>query len=238
MLALVTGAGHRLGREIALDLADLGYAVGIHYHKSSKQAKLTKEEISSRGVPAFLFSYDLTDPKQISKLFKEVEALSNPLHVLVNSAAVMPRCNIMDLETESWDFTMNLNLRAPWICSKYAAKLMIKEGKGIIINVSDTGAGRAWTGYPAYSISKAGLDVLTRLSARSLAPEIRVNAIAPGLIMRSEDMPVSDWQKLIDRLPLQQSGSPEYITQAIRFLIQNDYITGETLVIDGGYQLL
>lgn len=238
LLALVNGAGHRLGREIALVLAYLGYAVGIYYNNLAGKAKITKEEISSMGLPAFLFSSDLSNPQQIAKLFKDVEALSYPLHVLVNSAAIMTSCNLMNLETESWDLTMNLNLHAPWICSKYAANLMTKEGRGIIINVSDSGAGRTWTGFPAYYISKAGLDVLTRFLARSPAPEIRVNAVAPGLIMRSVDMPISDWQKLIARLPLQKSGSPENVAHADRFLIQNDYIAGETLVIDGGYQLV
>jgi NAD(P)-dependent dehydrogenase (short-subunit alcohol dehydrogenase family) len=238
LLALVTGGGHRLGREIALNLADLGYAVGIHYNESAEKARITKEEISSMGMPAFLFTSDLTEPKQIKKLFRDVEDLSYPLHVLVNSAAIMQRCNLLDLETESWDLTMDLNLRAPWICSKYAANLMSNEGRGIIINISDSGAGRTWTGFPAYSISKAGLDILTRLLARSLAPDIRVNGVAPGLILPSEEMPVSDWQRLIARLPLQRSGSPEFVTQAVRFLIQNDYMTGETIVIDGGYQLV
>jgi len=114
---------------------------------------------------------------------------------------------------------------------------MQPEG-GLIVNISDSGAAKTWTGYPAYEVSKAGLEMLTRLLARSLAPSIRVNAIAPGLILPPPDFPQAEWERLVLRLPLKKPGSPEAVIHALLFLIDNQYVTGETLVVDGGYQLI
>lgn len=109
---------------------------------------------------------------------------------------------------------------------------------GVIINITDAGAGRTWTGFPAYTVSKAGLETLTRVLARALAPAIRVNAIAPGLILPAEEMDESEWLRLIKQLPLQAQGSTSAIVQAVKFLVENEYITGQILAVDGGYQLL
>jgi NAD(P)-dependent dehydrogenase (short-subunit alcohol dehydrogenase family) len=142
---------------------------------------------------------------------------------------------MQEISVENWDATFDLNLRAPWLCSRHAAQLM--KDNGVIINLTDATSGRQWKEYPAYSVSKAGLEVLTRILARSLAPGIRVNAVAPGLVMPSPGFPHDKWERLIERLPVKKSGTAEDIVRAVLFLIQNEYITGQTLVIDGGYQL-
>jgi NAD(P)-dependent dehydrogenase (short-subunit alcohol dehydrogenase family) len=236
-LALVTGAATRLGREIALALADEGYAIGLHYHKSGQQAQALSRQLQDKGVPVLLLQADLTVPEQIGKIFDQVSAYAHacPLKVLVNSAAVMQVGNLEETSVEDWDATFALNLRAPWLCARNAAKLM--KGNGVIINLTDAASGRPWKVYPAYSVSKAGLEVLTRILARSLAPGIRVNAVAPGLIMPSPSLPNDTWERLIDRLPAKKSGTPQDIVRAVLFLIRNEYITGQTLVVDGGYQL-
>jgi NAD(P)-dependent dehydrogenase (short-subunit alcohol dehydrogenase family) len=144
--------------------------------------------------------------------------------------------DLITLPMAEWEHTLALNLKAPLLCSQLAVPLM-QEG-GLIVNITDVGAGKAWTGYPAYVVSKAGLEALTRLLARSLAPRIRVNAIAPGLILPSMSIPAEDWQRLTKRIPLHRAGSPEEIAQTVTFLIQNEYITGQTIVVDGGYQLV
>lgn len=236
-LALVTGGAVRLGKGIALALAEAGYAVGVHYNTSQKAAEETAGAAEELGVPVFLFQADLTDPAQINKLFSKVAELSMPLTVLVNSASVMPRGDLRSMQAAEWDMTLNVNLRAPWLCAQAAAGLMQDKG-GVIINISDTGAHKTWTGFPAYTISKAGLEVLTNLLARMLAPGIRVNAIAPGLILPSSDTSSEVWQRLVQRLPAGHSGSPQDVAQAVLFLIENEYITGETLVVDGGYHLI
>jgi pteridine reductase len=236
-LALVTGAGHRLGRAIALELGQLGYAIGLHYHASKKEAVATRDELEKMGVPAFLLQANLTDKDQVIGLFENLREIPFSLRVLVNSAGVMTRGTVKTLSIEEWDQTLDLNLRAPWLCSKLAAEEMGENG-GVIINISDSGAQRPWKNFAAYSISKTALEALTRILAKTLAPSIRVNAIAPGLILPSPDMAVEDWDKLVTRLPLKRSGSLEVITDAVKFLLENEYITGHILVVDGGYQLV
>lgn len=234
-LALVTGAGVRLGRAIADALAEKGYALGVHYHRSQDGAEELAAQITQKGGQAYPLPADLTEPDQIADLFQRVAALPHRLKVLVNSAAVMPHGRLRETSTADWDATLDLNLRAPWLCACHAAGLM-GEG-GAIVNLSDAGTVKAWTGYPAYLVSKAGVEMLTRLLASDLAPAIRVNAVAPGLILPSEDTPPETWERLVDRLPMKQPGTPEAITQAVIFLIENSYVTGQTLVVDGGYQL-
>ncbi len=235
--ALVTGAARRLGRSIALGLAQEGYAVGLHYHQSGEDALQTAEEIRAAGVPVSLFRADLTDPAQIEKMFGEVELQYGRLQVLINSAAIMVQGNLCQLTVPVWDAIMALNLRAPWLCAQCAARLMQNSG-GVIINISDSGARKTWTGYSGYIISKSGLEVLTRLLARTLAPAIRVNAVAPGLILPPESMPAEDWQRLVKRLPAQKAGTPEDVVEAILYIIRNPYLTGQVIVVDGGYQLI
>jgi NAD(P)-dependent dehydrogenase (short-subunit alcohol dehydrogenase family) len=236
-LALITGAAHRLGKAIALELARQGYAIGLHYHRSQRQAEAAEAEIRGKGVEVFPLPADLTDPGQVAALFNTIAGLPHPLHVLVNSAAVMPRSRIGEITPAEWDATLALNLRAPLLAVQHAARLMGSQG-GVVVNISDSGSRKAWTGFPAYIVSKAGLETLTRLMARSLAPGIRVNAVAPGLILPDEAMDPQEWQRLRDRLPLKRTGTPEDVARAVVFLIQNEYITGHTLVIDGGYQLV
>ncbi len=236
-LAIVTGAAHRLGRAIALGLARSGYAIGLHYFQSEGAAAETAREIESLGVPAALLPADLTDEQQIDRMFAAVARLPFRLRVLVNSAGVMQPANLRDMPAEQWDLTLDLNLRAPFLCAQRAARLMVEEG-GIIVNVTDAGDQRAWTGFPAYIVSKAGLEALTRLLARTLAPQIRVNAVAPGLILPPPGFPDQNWMRLVERLPLKRSGDPDEVVKAVEFFIQNEYITGQTVAIDGGYQLL
>jgi pteridine reductase len=237
-LALVTGAAHRLGRAIAFALAGQGFAIGLHYHHSRAAAEETAAALAEAApVPVYLLPADLSQPAQVEDLFTRAAALPHPLRVLVNSAGRMSRGELREMPVEEWDSTFNLNLRAPWLCSRAAARLMEPAG-GVIINISDSGAHKAWTGYPAYVVSKAGLEALTRLLARALAPAVRVNAVAPGLILPSAGLPAETWDRLVDRLPLLAAGQPEDIARAVLFFVQNPYITGQVLAVDGGYQLI
>ncbi len=186
---------------------------------------------------------DLTLPEHAESLFllvdsllEKPEAKLSQLSVLVNSAAVMPRGDARTLPIAEWDTAINLNLRAPFLCAQQAA-LRMKPG-GLIVNVSDVGAGKAWSGFPSYTVSKAALESLTRVLARSFAPDIRVNAIAPGLVLQSEHMTDEEWDKLVQRLPLKRPATTEEVASALEFLLKNEYITGQTIVVDGGYSLL
>ncbi len=235
-LALVTGAAQRLGKAFVFALARKGYAILLHYRYSEAQADITATEIRTLDVPVYLSQADLTDPKQISSLFATVDKIKHPLKVLVNSAAIMPVGDARTLSVKDWDAALDLNLRAPFLCTQEAAKRMTNGG--LIVNVTDVGAQKAWSRYPSYTVSKAALESLTKLLARAFAPSIRVNAIAPGLVLQSNQVSPEEWNRLVDRLPLKRTATVEEIASALDFLLNNEYITGQTLVIDGGYSLL
>ena len=242
-LAVVTGGAHRLGRAFALTLAYQGYAVLIHYHRSAQQAVKTVAEIKTFGVPAFSIQADLTFPEHTESLFllvdsllKKPEAKLSRFSVLVNSAAVMARGDAQTFPLAEWDKAINLNLRAPFICAQQAASRMTRGG--LIVNVSDVGARKAWSGYPSYTVSKAALESLTKVLARSFAPTVRVNAIAPGLVLQPEKMPDDEWLKLAERMPLKRPATTEEVASVLEFLLKNEYITGQTIIVDGGYSLL
>ena len=234
-LALVTGAAHRLGRIFALSLAQNGYAIILHFHQSSGDAAKTADEICALGGQAYPMEADLTNPEQIQVLFSRIDALNSPLRVLVNSAGRMKHADLRNVSAEDWDATLNLNLRAPFLMGQQAAERM-KEG-GLIVNVSDAGVGKTWSGYPAYIVSKSGLEALTRLQAKIYAPNIRVNAIAPGLALPSSETSSEEWDKLVSRLPLKHPVSMDELANALEFLLKNDSITGQTIFVDGGYSL-
>ena len=144
--------------------------------------------------------------------------------------------NLLAVGVDDFDSEISLNLRAPLLCAQYAASRM--DTGGLIINISDVGANKTWTGYPTYMMSKAGVESLTRLLARSLAPKIRVNAIAPGFVYQSKNLSQEEWEKLLAKVPIKRSARPEEITSTLEFLLKNEYVTGQTIVVDGGYSLV
>ena len=235
-LALVTGGARRLGRAFALALARQGFAILLHYHHSEEEAAATAEEMRALEAPVYLARADLGNLTDLYSLFSTLDALPHPLKVLVNSAALMPRGDVRTLSAADFDAAIALNLRAPFLCAQEAAKRM--EAGGLIVNVTDVGAQKAWSGFPAYTVSKAALETLTRVLARSLAPKIRVNAIAPGLVLPSEYVTEEEWVRLVGRLPLKRPASVDEVAAALEFLLKNEYITGQTIVVDGGYSLI
>ncbi len=235
-LALVTGSARRLGKAFALSLARMGYSIALHHRGSVIEAEQTVDEIRALGVDCLPIRADLTLPEKIDFLFSMVDEFHAPLKVVVNSSAIMPVGNPRDLELHDWDSALDLNLRAPFLIAQHAAKRM--TAGGLIVNISDIGAQKAWSRYPSYTVSKAGLESLTKMLARSLAPEIRVNAIAPGLVLPSDVVTAEQWQKLVERLPLKRAATLGEITSTLEFLIKNEYITGQTIIVDGGYSLI
>jgi pteridine reductase len=231
-LALVTGAAHRLGKVFALTLARQGFDIILHYHQSLEKALQTQAEIEFVGRRVTLSQADLTDPSQIQSLISNLDSLD----VLVNSAAFMPSGNVDLLTIENWDTSLDLNLRAPFLLAQECAKKM--NAGGLIVNITDVGAQKAWSRYPSYTVSKAALESLTKILARALAPQIRVNAIAPGFVLQSDIVSDAEWQRLINRIPLKRAARPAEIASALEFLLKNEYITGQTIVVDGGYSLV
>ncbi len=242
-LALVTGAAHRLGRLFAFTLARRGYAILLHYHASELHAEQTALELRALGVPVFPLRADLTDAGQVDGLFQSLDAILADsanhllgLHVLVNSAALMRAADLRSTSVAVWDEIFDLNLRAPFLCAQRAYSRM--DSGSLIVNITDIAAEKVWTRFAAYTVSKAGLESLTRIMARAFAPKVRVNAIAPGLVLPSDDMPPEEWSRLVSCLPIQRAAHLHEIAHSLEFLLDNDYITGQTLTVDGGYSLL
>lgn len=235
-IALVTGAAHRVGRAIALELARAGAHVVVHYHTAHAQAPATVAEIEALGVRAIAVRADLAQADELEALFAQAAAELGGLDVLVNSASRMEAGDVLDLSRAAWQYTLDVNLTAPFLCAQHAARLMRQrpDGQGVIVNLADGSALRPWAGYPAHTVSKAGLLALTQVLAKALAPHIRVNAVCPGPVEKPPAWDDAQWAAVAARTLLKRPGSGYDVARAVRFLIENDYITGETLVVDGG----
>lgn len=231
-VALVTGAGTRVGRVIALALGKAGMRVGVHYAGSEKGARETAEEIIAGGSDARTLPGDLMDPATAPRLVEHIAKVFGSLDVLVNSAAVMLRTPVGEVLVEDWDAMFALNLRAPFFLSQAAARVMRERGS--IVNIADLAAFETWRGYIPHSITKAGIVQMTRGLAHALAPRIRVNAVAPGPVLLPEGWTKEQADKLIATTPLGHLGSPEDVAQAVLYLLSADYVTGETIIVDGG----
>lgn len=237
-IALVTGGARRLGRAIALGLARRGAHVAVHYHASRADAADTLREIEALGVRGRSYAADLRDPAQIEQLVRAVESDFGGLDILVNSAGVLEHRPLLEITPEDWNGILDLNLRAPFFCAQHAARAMKARGGGKIINLTDLAAFQPWTGYAHHCAAKAGLEALTRVLARGLAPEIQVNAIAPGSILPPDDWGEKERADLVKRTALKRLGSPEDVVRAVYFLLESDYMTGSTVVVDGGRLLM
>jgi pteridine reductase len=235
-VALVTGAGKRIGRAVALRLASEGADVAVHYGKSEAEAREVVAEIEKLGRRAGAFSAELTDVSAIQKLVQGVASRFARLDILVNCAANFLETKFGETNEATWDASLDTNLKAPFFCAQAAAPHLTKSGRGVIINFADIGGLLGWTEFLPHSISKAGVIMLTRILAKELGPAVRVNAIAPGTITMPGDPP--EWQAdFIRRAPLQRTGKPEEIADAVMYLIGAEFVTGQVLVVDGGRTL-
>jgi pteridine reductase len=233
-VALVTGAGRRLGRALAQALAQRGMAVALHYHQSEEGARSLEKEIQQAGGRAACFRADLTDARAAEDLPRHVAAGMGRLDVLVNSAAIMLRLSLEETNPEQWDAILSLNLRSVFFCTRGAAPAL-RQSRGKVVNLADLAGLEPWPGFAAHSISKAGVVMLTKVLARSLAPEVTVNAIAPGAVLVPEDYGAEERERLVRSTPLRRLGSPSDVVSALLYLLEaGDYVTGEVLVVDGG----
>jgi pteridine reductase len=233
-VALVTGAARRVGRDVALELARAGAHTVVHYHTSEAAARETAAAIEALGVRALAVRADLGQPAEINALFARIAAAFGGLDVLVNSASIMERGEAASLPLADWQRSLDLNLTAPFLCAQLGARSMQARDGGVIVNVADGSALRPYAAYPAHSVSKAGLVMLTQVLAKAFAPRVRVNAVSPGPVLKPDEMDAATWQRLAGHTLLKREGSGYDVARAVRFLIENDFITGETLVVDGG----
>jgi pteridine reductase len=234
-VALVTGSGVRVGKRIALALAGTGMHVAVHYHSSAGPADETVAEIRALGVEAEAFQGDLSRTESIRALIDAIDARWGRLDVLVNSAAIFPRTPWDEIDEAVWDRTLDVNLKAPFFTAWHAVPLMRRGGGGKIINIADWAGLRPYKNYLPYVISKGGIVTMTKALAKELAPEIAVNAIAPGPVMLPEDFAAAAAERIRKGTLLQRLGSPDDIAQSAVYLVaMTDFVTGHVLVVDGG----
>jgi pteridine reductase len=233
-IALVTGAGRRLGRVLAQALGERGMTLAIHHHASSRGASELRDSIISAGGRAACFPANLADPAAAVELPRRVVAEFGRLDVLVNSAAVMQRRSFEDTTPAQWDEVLDLNLRSVFFCTQGAAPAL-RAARGKVVNMADLSGLEPWPGFAAHSISKAGVVMLTKVLAHTLAPEVTVNAIAPGAVLVPEEYDAEERDRLARTTPLRRLGSPADAVAALLYLLEGgDYVTGEVLVVDGG----
>ena len=226
---LVTGAAKRIGRGIALRLAEEGARVAIHYHRSEAEARRTAKECGG----ADLFRANLESVDEIARMFVQVGERLGRLDGLVNNAARFTRIDPLDITEKDWDFIHSVNLKAVFFCCQNGARLMQKTGGGRIVNVSSLGGIRPWAEHAHYCASKAGVIMLTRALAKAFAPGITVNSVAPGVIP-FEDIDERG-KRMIEATPAKRGGTPAEIADAVvYFLKATNFVTGQTLAVDGG----
>jgi NAD(P)-dependent dehydrogenase (short-subunit alcohol dehydrogenase family) len=226
---LVTGAAKRIGRGIALRLHQEGYRVAIHYQTSEKEARETAAECGD----APLFRANLESVDEIRRLFHEVEERLGLLYGLINNAARFRRKDPLEITEAEWDFIHSVNLKGTFFCCQQAALLMKKTGAGRIVNIASLGGIRPWPAYAHYCTSKAGVIMLTRVLSKALAPEISVNAVAPGVILSSGQEPAV--QDMIAATPAGRAGTVEEVADAVLYFLKaTNFVTGQTLAVDGG----
>ncbi len=232
-VALVTGAGIRVGRAIAVGLAGAGARIAVHYNASAKGADGVVAEIQAAGGDAATFRADLSRAETSTTLIEAVVERFGDLDVLINCAGVMQRTPLGTITPEMWDTIFAINLRAPFFVAQAAAPHLSKRG-GAIVNIADLAGLETWSGYIPHGISKAGVIQMTRALAHALAPRIRVNAVAPGAVLLPEHWDQAAADHIIATTPLRRLGNTSDVVGAVLYLLRADYVTGHTLVVDGG----
>ena len=234
-VALVTGGGKRIGRAIALTLGHAGADVIVNYNQSKAEAAEVAREISAMGVRSVALRADVSRPKQVEAMFRSVEKRFGKLDLLVNNAGVFFPKTWDELQEADFDRVLGINLKGPFFCAQAAARMMMRQGHGNIINISSLGGLQSWPSYMHYCASKAALISLTKTLAKALAPTIRVNSVAPGTIMFPDEKHAKGAKKIIKAIPLAKAGTADDIARTVLFLAtQSDFVTGQILVVDGG----
>lgn len=233
-VTLITGAARRIGQALALRLASTGCSVALHYGRSRREAETTAEECRGLGVRAECFQADLADSHAVAKLVPEVLATMGRLDILINNASVFEEMTLERFEPEAWERTMRVNLTAPMMLS-HAAADALRASRGRIVNLCDIAPWRPWPRHLAYVVSKGGLETLTKVLARALAPEVNVVGIAPGAVAWPESYDQAIRDHLTAKIPLKRAGTPEDVANAVHYLLgDGDYLTGVILPVDGG----
>lgn len=233
--AIVTGGAIRIGKAIALALARKGAHVIITYNSSKRAAQETLNQIKSFGVEAMAIKTDVSKINQVKKLVRKAVKTYGFIDILVNNAAIFYKTPFEDILEKDWDSHIDINLKGTFNCSHQVGLQMLKQKGGKIINIADWAGLRPYKNYLPYCISKAGVICLTQGLARTLAPNVQVNAVAPGPVLLPPDFDEKEKHQIVEGTPLRKIGSPEDVANTVLFLIEgSDFITGSVYHVDGG----
>ncbi len=235
--ALVTGGSQRIGRALVLALAWAGCNLILHYNRSAEAAQETAAEAEAFGVRVLLKQADLSDAEGAAALVDVSDVNLPPVQVLVNSAAVFSKDSLLDMTLDEWSKTFRVNLRAPVLLTQAFAKALPSDLSGAVINMTDWRTARPYPDHFSYSIAKGALDTFTKTAAISLAPQIRVNAIALGAMLPPPGQDQAYLDVLASTLPLQRPGGVQVIADALLYMLRNDFVTGEIIRLNGGAHL-
>jgi pteridine reductase len=236
-VAIVTGGAVRLGKALALALAEHGARLVIHYGSSGGPAQATVRQIQAMGSDALAIQADLSQPGQTGSIVERAAAHFGQVDILVNSAAIFEPGNWDDTTEANWDRHLAINLKSPFFLSQAFAVHVGRERTGHIVNIADWRGVRPGTGHVAYTLTKAALIAMTKSLAQALAPNIQVNAIAPGLILPPPGQGQAYLERWAHQIPAQRVGSPEEVARALIFLLRSDFVTGELIFVTGGQHL-
>ena len=234
---LVTGAGVRLGQAIAVSLGQQGMKVALHYHQSMEGAKETLDLMGGDIKQHGCFQADLRQVSKIELLIQHIEEKLGQIDVLINNAADFFPTPLGKVSESEWDHLISLNLKAPFFLSQLVGTSMLKQGQGKIVNIVDVAAERPWPQFLPYCASKAGLVSLTKGLAKALAPAVQVNAVAPGTMLPPPQISSFSQDLAIERSLLKKMGHPDDIARAVTYFLENDFVTGTVLPVDGGRML-
>jgi pteridine reductase len=233
---LVTGGAHRLGRVIALALGQAGANVVVHYNRSSEQARVVQQELEALGVQAAVVGGDLARVAEVERVIDTAVARWGRLDLLVNNAGIWGSTPIGTVTEQRWGELIDTNLRSAFFAAQRAAPAL-RAARGAIVNIADVGALRPWRNHTPYLVSKGGIITLTEALAKDLAPDVRVNAVAPGAVLLPDDWTPAQVARAARHIPLKRIGRPEDVAQAVLYLAQADFVTGVVLPVDGGRRL-
>ncbi len=232
--ALITGGAHRVGRVMTLTLAAAGANVVINYNSSGDAADSTATEAEALGVAALPVQANVSDYQQVSAMVDAAKTRFGGVDVLVNNASIFIKDKFPTDDLTIWHRSIDTLVHGPFYCSNLVAPSMLERGGGVIVSISDLSALEPWPGFAGHSVGKAAILALTRQLALDLAPTIRANAVIPGPTLRPHDYTDAKYERTAQNTLLGHWGTPEDMANAMKFLVEADYVTGEVLVVDGG----
>jgi NAD(P)-dependent dehydrogenase (short-subunit alcohol dehydrogenase family) len=237
-LILITGAATRVGREVALALAEKGAHIAFTYYADDEPWQETCAEIESFNVRCLAGQVEVRDSAQVRAFVNKTLVEFGQIDALINNASVWLKSPFLEISEADWDMAMDVNLKGPFLCAQAVAPTMLKQERGVILNITDLSAFQVWSGYAHHAASKAGLVSLTKSLAVELAPHVRVNAIAPGTVLLPPNPTTEKIAWAVDNSLVKRVGSPQDVAQLSIFLLENDFTTGAVYFVDGGRALV